>query len=202
MRVLQTNPTPIILGYFLDVKKIIYLNIWVLQKRMGKNINPSPPSNENENGMGFFIHNVFATLNFLKPSHLKSIIHHNIFTFKSRSINANYLLYFNFFLNCYDIHLLLIMLVDTFHWFLSFFPRCAILKKPMVNVFFSFFSSSISSSFTNTSFTKTRPKNTQIFCQKLVQKKRSLNFPNNGASQWLTVTIAKKLQASSSTKNY
>jgi len=73
------------------------------------------------------------------------------------------LLYFNLFLNCYDIHLLLIMLVDTFHWCLGLFPGCVILKKPMVNVFCSFFNSSILSSFTNTSLKKHGQKKHNYF---------------------------------------
>ncbi len=120
---------------------------------------------------------------------MKHIIHHNIFTFKSRSINDNYLLYFNFFLNCYDIHLLLITLVDTFHWCPGLFLGRVILKKPMVNVFCSFFSSSISSSFTNTSLKKHGQKTHKSFDKNWSKKKKNLNFPNNGGSSWLIAPL-------------
>ncbi len=98
-----------------------------------------------------------------------------MFTFKIRNINDNYLLHFNFFLNCYDIHLLLIMLVDAFPWHLGFFCGCAILKKPMDNFFCSFFSSSIASSFKYTSL----KKHTNLLT-KINPKKKELKFPQ----QW------------------
>jgi hypothetical protein len=44
-------------------------------------------------------------------------------------------------------------------------------------------------------------KHTNILT-KISLKKKTLNFPNNGGSPWLTVTIAKELQASPSTNNY
>lgn len=143
----QTMHFTLIICYCLVLcKRIIYLNIWVmLRKKIGKKLTHPHFQIENEDGMRFYIHNVCVTLTFFKP-YMWNIIHHNIFTFKIRNINDNYLLYFNFFLNCYDIHLLLITLVDAFPWHLGFFHGCAIPKKPMDNVFCSFFSSSISSS--------------------------------------------------------
>ncbi len=109
---------------------------------------------ENEDGMGFSVHNVCFTLNFLKPYHVKHIVYHKIFTFKKRCVYEFFGFFFSLFLIYYNIHLMFI--VANCHMWIYVSRTCHLKIKLRLIFFFNppTSSSSIMPSFTNTSLKK------------------------------------------------